>query len=96
MENKKLITTILVLVLISILGTCFISCGTINKLQAEVEYYKQLSDSCFWREYAEKADAYIDAIYECDCSCIDDVAMETDAYDEYVEYYERVHPKEIK
>ena len=96
MENKKLITTILVLVLISILGTCFISCGTINKLQAQVEYYKQQADSCFWREYAEKADAYIDAIYECDCDCIYDVAMEGDAYSEYVEYYERIHPKENK
>jgi len=96
MENKENSIRVFIAIILAVIITCFISCGTINKLQAEVEYYKQLSDSCFWREYAEKADAYIDAIYECDCSCIDDVAMETDAYDEYVEYYERVHPKEIK
>ena len=95
MQNKDLFRTFIAVVLAIIL-TCFIGRSTINKLQAQVEYYKELSDSCFWKQYAEKADVYIDAIYDCDCDCIYDVAMETDAYDEYVEYYERVHSKEIK
>ena len=96
MKERKFITTIIFIILTAIVGTLFISCGTINKLQAEVDYYKQQADSCFWKEYAEKADAFIDAIYECDCDCIYDVAMEGDAYSEYIEYYGKVHSRETK
>lgn len=95
---KKLNKVINILVfVISLLftGLC-ISCDSYNKLKKENAELKQLADSCFWKEYAEKADAYIDAIYECDCDCIYDVAMEGDAYSEYIEYYERTHKKENK
>ena len=94
MKDNKFIATALIMIVISIIGTCFIFCGTINKLKAEVDYYKQQADSCFWREYAKRADAYIDAIYECDCDCIYDVIMETDRYSDYIEYYERIHSKD--
>ena len=96
MKESKFIATIISIILIAVLGTLFISCGTINRLQAEVDYYKQQADSCFWKEYAKRADAYIDAIYECDCDCIYDVVMEGDKYSDYIEYYERVHSRETE
>ena len=74
-------------------GLCF-SCDNYNKLKKENTELKQLNDSCFWKEYAEKADAFIDAIYKCDY--IYDIAIQGDAYSEYIEYYERTHKKENK
>ena len=90
------VVKVIFIIIFAILGTMFVSCGTINKLQAQVDYYKQQADSCFWKQYAEKADAFIDAIYECNCDCIYDVAMEGDAYSEYIEYYGKVHSRETK
>ena len=94
--KKRIFITTIIFIIIAVIGTSLISRETINKLQAEVNYYKQQADSCFWKQYAEKADAYINALYDCDCDCIYDVAMETDAYDEYVEYYGKVHSRETK
>lgn len=96
MKDFSKITYVLVTIIGILIASLFISCDSYNKLKKENAELKQLADSCFWKQYAERADAYIDAIYDCDCDCIYDVAMETDAYDEYVEYYERIHPKEIK
>ena len=82
-EINKAVKFLLVVIAILLSGL-FISCDSYNKLKKENAELKQLADSCFWKEYAEKADAFIDAIYECDCDCIYDVAMEGDAYSEYV------------
>lgn len=95
---QELTKAVVILVFIASLlftGLC-ISCDSCNKLKKENTELKQLNNSCFWKEYAEKADAFINAIYECDCDCIYDVAMEGDAYSEYIEYYERTHKKENK
>lgn len=86
----------LIVVIAILLSGLFISCDSYNKLKKENAELKQFADSCFWKEYAEKADAFIDEIYECDCDCIYDVAMEGDAYSEYIEYYERVHKERDK
>lgn len=94
-EINKAVKFLLVVIAILLSGL-FISCDSYNKLKKENAELKQQADSCFWKEYAEKADAFIDAIYECDCDCIYDVAMEGDAYSEYIEYYERTHKKENK
>lgn len=94
-EINKAVKFLLVVIAILLSGL-FISCDSYNKLKKENAELKQLADSCFWKEYAEKADAYIDAIYECDCDCIYDVAMEGDAYSEYIEYYGKVHSRETK
>lgn len=94
-DFNKIIQVFLVVIAI-LISALFISCDSYNKLKKENAELKQLADSCFWKQYAEKTDAFIDAIYECDCDCIYDVAMEGDAYSEYIEYYERIHSKEIK
>ena len=94
-DFNKIIQVFLVVIAI-LISALLISCDSYNKLKKENTELRQLADSCFWKQYAEKADAFIDAIYECDCDCIYDVAMEGDAYLEYIEYYERIHSKEIK
>ena len=94
-EINKAVKFLLVVIAILLSGL-FISCDSYNKLKKENAELKQLADSCFWKEYAEKADAFIDAIYECDCDCIYDVAMEGDAYSEYIEYYGKVHSRETE
>jgi len=94
-DFNKIIQVFLVVIAI-LISALFISCDSYNKLKKENEYYKQLINSCFWHDYSIAADKVIDACLESDCSYIYDVVMETDIYDEYIDYYERVHTKPTK
>ncbi len=82
-EINKAVKFLLVVIAILLSGL-FISCDSYNKLKKENAELKQLADSCFWKEYAQNADAVIDSIFNnVSDAYIEDVLIETDTWDNY-------------
>lgn len=83
-ENKIHIIYVIILIIITAIGTFFICSKTIQKFAVSEE---------FWHEYSIRADKLIDAMFDSDCDYLYDVTMEEEEYDYYMEYYEQVHKR---
>lgn len=81
-ENSVHFIVVLIAIIITAIGTFFICSTAMKKLVVNEE---------FWHEYSIRADKLIDEMFDSDCDYLYDVTMEGDAYDEYVEYYNKIY-----